>query len=45
MFSTDKEINVTPTFVIKTVDTIDAGTLVVASKNKKVFRIFDFVRE
>jgi hypothetical protein len=33
------------TFVVKTVDTIDAGTLVVAAKDEKVFRILDLVRQ
>jgi hypothetical protein len=31
------------TLVVKPVDTVDGGTLVVASQDEKVFRVFDFV--
>lgn len=33
------------TFVVKAIDAIDAGTFMVATKNKKVFWIFNFVGE
>jgi hypothetical protein len=33
------------TFVVEAVDTIDAGTFVVAAKNEEIFWIFDLVRE
>ena len=38
-------LDITPsfTFIIETINTIDTRTLVVASQDEKVFRIFDFV--
>jgi len=31
------------TFIVESVDTVDAGTLMVATKQKEVLRIFDLV--
>jgi hypothetical protein len=33
------------TFVIESIDAVDAGTLMVASQDKKVLRVFDLIRE
>ncbi len=33
------------TFVVKSVDAVDAGTLVVASKQEEVLRVLDLISE
>ena len=33
------------TFIIKTIDTVNRSTLMISAKNKKIIRIFDFVRK
>jgi hypothetical protein len=33
------------TFVIKSVDAVDGGTLMIATKDKEVLRIFDLVSQ
>jgi len=33
------------TFIVKSIDAVDAGTLVVAAQHEEVLRIFDLVRQ
>lgn len=41
-FSLDTEVL---TLIIKSINSIDAGTFVVSSEKKKILGIFDFVRQ